>query len=74
MLQALMLPWCGRSFLTHTMNLLEMIMSAQGGGAVQQIGQQFGLNPWLWLKDTLTRLPVTPVDQLSTLLPTPSAK
>ena len=36
--------------------------------------QQFGLNPWLWLKDTLTRLPVTPADQLATLLPTPNAE
>ncbi len=32
--------------------------------------QQRGLNPWAWLKDTLTRLPTTPADQLSTLLPT----
>lgn len=31
--------------------------------------QQFGLNPWTWLKDTLTRLPTTPADQLATLLP-----
>jgi transposase len=36
--------------------------------------QQFGLNPWLWIKDTLTRLPVTPADRLATLLPTPTAK
>jgi hypothetical protein len=34
--------------------------------------QQFGVNPWTWLKDTLTRLPVTPADQLATLLPTPA--
>lgn len=27
------------------MNILETILNAQGGGAVQQIGQQFGLNP-----------------------------
>jgi transposase len=27
------------------------------------------LNPWTWLRDTLTRLPVTPADQLVTLLP-----
>jgi transposase len=30
----------------------------------------FKLNPWLWLRDTLTRLPLTPADQLETLLPT----
>ena len=32
--------------------------------------QQSGVNPWTWLKDTLTRLPTTPADQLATLLPT----
>jgi transposase len=31
--------------------------------------QRSKLNPWLWLRDTLTRLPVTPTDQLATLLP-----
>jgi hypothetical protein len=36
--------------------------------------QQFGVNPWTWLKETLARLPVTPADQLSTLLPTPAAQ
>jgi hypothetical protein len=36
--------------------------------------QQFGVNPWTWLKDALTRLPVTPADQLATLLPAPPAK
>ncbi len=36
--------------------------------------QQFGLNPWAWIKDTLTRLPITPADQLDQLLPTPAAK
>ena len=35
--------------------------------------QQFGLNRWLWLTQTLTRLPVTPADQLRTLLPVPAA-
>ena len=30
----------------------------------------FHINPWTWLRDTLIRLPVTPVDQLATLLPT----
>lgn len=30
----------------------------------------FHINPWTWLRDTLTRLPVTPVHQLDTLLPT----
>lgn len=34
--------------------------------------QQFGVNPWTWLKETLTRLPATPADHLHTLLPTPS--
>lgn len=28
------------------------------------------INPWLWLRDTLTRLPVIPADELTTLLPT----
>jgi transposase len=32
--------------------------------------QQFGINPWTWLKDSLTRLPTTPTDQLAELLPT----
>ena len=32
--------------------------------------EQLKINPWLWLRDTLTRLPVTPADQLNTLLPT----
>jgi transposase len=31
--------------------------------------QLLKLNPWLWLRDTLTRLPVTPDDQLAALLP-----
>ena len=31
--------------------------------------QQFGTNPWTWLQQTLTRLPLTPADQLATLLP-----
>ncbi len=35
--------------------------------------QQFAINPWTWHRDTLTRLPVTPDDQLVTLLPTPTA-
>ena len=35
---------------------------------------QFAMNPWTWLKDTLTRLPVTPADHLATLLPKPPAK
>lgn len=33
--------------------------------------QQCGINPWTWLKETLTRLPTTPADQLATLLPVP---
>jgi transposase len=32
----------------------------------------FKINPWTWLRDTLTRLPATPTDQLVTLLPTPA--
>lgn len=36
--------------------------------------QQFGVNPWTWLKDTLTHLPATPANQLRTLLPHPPAK
>ena len=35
---------------------------------------QFQLNPWTWLKDTLTRLPLAQPDQLNTLLPMPAAK
>lgn len=31
---------------------------------------QFGVDPWRWLRDTLTALPTTPADQLATLLPT----
>lgn len=31
--------------------------------------QQFGVNPWTWLQQTLTKLPLTPADQLATLLP-----
>jgi transposase len=30
----------------------------------------FKINPWPWLRDTLSRLPITPADQLATLLPT----
>lgn len=33
--------------------------------------QQFGVNPWTWLKDTLTRFAATPADQLVILLPVP---
>lgn len=36
--------------------------------------QQFGINPWTYLKDTLTQLPFTPPDQLDSLLPTPPVK
>jgi transposase len=36
--------------------------------------KEFGINPWIGLKDTLTRLPVTPDDQRATLLPTPDPK
>jgi transposase len=31
--------------------------------------EQIKLNPWLWLRDTLTRLPATTDNQLATLLP-----
>jgi transposase len=31
--------------------------------------QLLKINPWTWLRDTLTRLPVTTADQLATLLP-----
>ncbi len=31
--------------------------------------RQCGVNPWSWLKDTLTRLPTTSADQLATLPP-----
>lgn len=34
--------------------------------------QQFGVNPWTWLKETITRLPVTPTDQLAAILPAPA--
>ncbi len=36
--------------------------------------QQFAINPWAWITDTLTRLPVTPADQFATILPTTTAK
>lgn len=36
--------------------------------------QQFGINPWTYLKDTLTRLPLIAADQLATLLPTNAVK
>ncbi|CAN5290071.1 hypothetical protein BH11PLA2_BH11PLA2_10800 [soil metagenome] len=29
----------------------------------------FHINPWTWLRDTLTALPITPADKLATLLP-----
>ena len=31
--------------------------------------KKFGINPWQYLKDTLDRLPVTPREDLHTLLP-----
>ena len=31
--------------------------------------QQFGINPWTYLRDNLTKLPTTPAEQLHTLLP-----
>ena len=34
--------------------------------------RQFGVNPWTWFKDTLTRLPSTPADQFGMLLPSPA--
>jgi transposase len=50
--------------------------SDRGGQALATLAsftatcQLFMINPWAWLRDTLTRLPVTPADQLSSLLPT----
>jgi len=49
--------------------------SDQGGKALAILSsftatcQQFGINPWTYLRDTLTKLPTTPTDQLHTLLP-----
>jgi len=49
--------------------------SDRGGQALATLAsftatcQLMKLNPWLWLRDTLTRLPTTPVDQLAALLP-----
>jgi len=31
--------------------------------------QQFGINLWTYLRDTLTKLPITSADQLHTLMP-----
>jgi len=31
--------------------------------------QQFGINPWTYLRDTLIKLPSTPIEQSHTLLP-----
>ena len=31
------------------------------------------VNPWIWLRDTLTKLPTTPADQLASLLPRKAA-
>jgi len=31
--------------------------------------QQFGINPWIYLRDTLTKLTTTPAEQIHTLLP-----
>ena len=33
--------------------------------------KQYEVNPWTWLRDTLTALPLTPPDQLAALLPIP---
>ena len=32
--------------------------------------EQLKINPWNYLRDTLTRLPLTPADEITTLLPT----
>ncbi|MCA8985884.1 MAG: IS66 family transposase [Planctomycetaceae bacterium] len=51
--------------------------SDDGGRRLAQLAsftatcQQFGVNPWTWLKETLTLLPITPANQLATLLPVP---
>ena len=34
--------------------------------------RQFGVDPWTWLRDALTALPITPPDQLATLLLSPT--
>lgn len=50
--------------------------SDRGGRALATLAsftatcQLWHINPWTWLRDTLTRLPLTPADQLATLLPT----
>jgi transposase len=49
--------------------------SDHGGQAIATLAsftatcQLLKLNPWTWLRDTLTRLPATPAEQLATLLP-----
>jgi nucleotide-binding universal stress UspA family protein len=49
--------------------------SDRGGRALATLAsftatcQLLQLNPWTWLRDTLTQLPATPADQLATLLP-----
>jgi len=52
--------------------------SDRGGRTLATLGsltatcELFAVNPWTWLRDTLTRLPATPADQLATLLPDPA--
>jgi transposase len=52
--------------------------SDQGGRTLATLAsftatcQQFGVEPWRWLRDTLTQLPLTPADQLATLLSSPT--
>lgn len=50
--------------------------SDRGGQALATLAsftatcQLLKINPWTWLRDTLTQFPTTPADQLATLLPT----
>jgi len=49
--------------------------SARGGQTLATLAsftatcELLKINPWLWLRDTLTRLPITAADQLQSLLP-----
>ena len=49
--------------------------SDRGGQALATLAsftatcQLLKINPWIWLRDTLTRLPTIPADQLAALLP-----
>jgi len=53
--------------------------SANGGRTLAKLSSftascaMFQVNPWIWFRDTLTKLPTTPADQLATLLPRKAA-